>query len=193
MRRVCVFLGSSFGSDPVFCQMAKDIGRAIAQRGMGLVYGGASVGCMGAVAQAAMDAGGEVVGVIPQALEDKEVAKKDLNEIHVVGSMHDRKAMMAELSDGFVTLPGGLGTMEELFEVLTWAQLGFHCKPIGLLNVGGYYDGIFSFLDAAVAQGFIRPEHRDLLLQAGTPDGLLDLLAGFKPQHIPKWIQRDEL
>src|SRR5512142_817811 len=160
MKRVCVFCGSSVGVNPEYARMARRLGGALARRGMGLVYGGGGIGLMGAVADAALDAGGEVVGVIPRALQLRELAHANLTALHVVGSMHERKAKMAELSHAFVALPGGMGTLEELAEILTWAQLGLHQKPCGLLDVAGYYQPLVGFFDRAVAEGFLKPEHR---------------------------------
>ncbi len=192
MRRVCVFLGSALGADKRFEQAAMDLGGEMARRDIGLVYGGAAVGLMGAVADACLAAGGEVIGVMPQSLVDREVAHAGLSKLHVVKSMHERKALMAELSDGFAALPGGLGTLEELFEVLTWAQLGYHRKPCGALDVNGYFEPLAAFLDHVVRQGFMRQEHRSILMTAKTPAGLLDLFRDWKPVYAPKWIKREE-
>lgn len=176
LRRVCVFCGSAPGTRPEYLELARRTGEGLAREGVGVVYGGASVGLMGAVADAALQAGGEVVGVIPQALVDREIAHAGLSELHVVGSMHDRKALMAELSDAFVALPGGMGTLEELFEVFTWRQLGLHAKPIVLLDVLGFWNGLAAFLAHAQQQGFLRPEHRrDLQVTHDLP-GLLAAL-----------------
>ncbi|WP_027368739.1 TIGR00730 family Rossman fold protein [Desulfocurvibacter africanus] len=191
MRRMCVFLGSALGMDKRHEQAAMDLGGELARRGLGLVYGGASVGLMGTVADACLAAGGEVVGVMPQALVDREVAHTGLTELHVVKSMHERKALMAELSDGFIALPGGLGTLEELFEVLTWAQLGYHRKPCGVLDVGSYFELLHAFLDHSVQQGFIRPQHRGILMSAATPVQLLDLFHDWQPTYAPKWIKTE--
>ncbi|EGJ49287.1 TIGR00730 family Rossman fold protein [Desulfocurvibacter africanus] len=192
MRRMCVFLGSALGMDKRHEQAAMDLGGELARRGLGLVYGGASVGLMGTVADACLAAGGEVVGVMPQALVDREVAHTGLTELHVVKSMHERKSLMAELSDGFIALPGGLGTLEELFEVLTWAQLGYHRKPCGVLDVGGYFELLHAFLDHSVQQGFIRPQHRGILMSAATPVQLLDLFHDWQPAYAPKWIKTEK-
>jgi uncharacterized protein (TIGR00730 family) len=192
MRSVCVYCGSSAGASPAYAAAAAELGRELAGRGIGLVYGGGNVGLMGAVADAALAAGGAVVGVIPEALVAREVAHGGLTELHVVASMHDRKALMAELADAFVALPGGLGTLEELFEILTWAQLGLHRKPSGLVNVAGYYDGLVSFLAHAVDERLLRPEHAELLLVDERPAPLLDRLATATPPVLPKWIDRDE-
>ncbi len=172
-RRVCVFCGSAAGVRPEYLDLARRTGAHLASEGVGVVYGGASVGLMGAVADAALVAGGEVVGVIPQGLADREIAHTDLSELHVVASMHERKAMMAELSGGFAVLPGGMGTLEELFEVFTWRQLGLHDKPIALLDASNYWAGLTSFLDHAEAEGFVRAGHRADLPVVRTPADLL--------------------
>jgi hypothetical protein len=179
MDRVCVYCGSRPGDDPAFVDAAEAFGRLLADRGLGLVYGGGDVGLMGAVADGALDAGGEVFGVIPESLAEREVAHDRLTELHVVDSMHTRKRRFAELADGFVALPGGFGTLEELVEMLTWAQLGFHTDPCGLLNVAGYYDGLVSFFDAQVAAGFVEPAHRQLLVVTDDPATLLDRFATY--------------
>ncbi len=176
MERICVYCGSRAGTDPAYGDAARALGRCLAERGVGLVYGGASVGLMGVIADAVLDAGGEVVGVIPQLLVDKEVAHPGVSQLHVVDGMHARKALMAEFSDGFIAMPGGLGTLEELFEMLTWGQLGMHNKPCGALSVDGYYAPLVQFLDQAVSAGFVRPEHRRLLTVESEPDSLLDAL-----------------
>ena len=191
MRRVCVFCGSSLGSNPAYADAARRLGEAVARRRLGLVYGGGSVGLMGVVADAALAAGGEVVGVIPGALERRELAHRGLTRLHVVGSMHERKARMAELSDAFVALPGGLGTLEELAEVLTWAQLGLHRKLCALLDAGGYWRPLTAFLDHAVAERFVRPEHRAMLLVEEDPEALLDRLSRFRPPAVQRWIDEE--
>ena len=188
MRRVCVFTGSSTGRAPEYRHAAEGLGRLLAQRGVGLVYGGARLGLMGAVANAVLAAGGAVTGVIPGAIAEKEIAHDGLTELHVVGSMHERKAMMAGLADAFVAMPGGWGTLEEFFEILTWAQLGLHEKPCGLLNVGGYFDGLLAFLAHATAEGFVRPEHASMFCVADTPADLLERLATCRTPHVQKWI-----
>ena len=177
LKRVCVYCGSREGSKPAYAQAARDLGAALARRGIGLVYGGGRIGLMGIVADAVLAEGGTVTGVIPRALVSKEVAHLDLKDLRIVGSMHERKALMAELSDAFIAMPGGFGTFEEMFEVLTWAQLRFHQKPCGLLNVEGFYDGLLSFLDHAVAEDFIRTQLRASVLVETDPLRLLDLLA----------------
>lgn len=164
MESICVFCGSSNGSDPAYAKAARHLGQAIAGNGLTLVYGGGHVGLMGVVADAALEAGGEVIGVMPKSLVDREIAHTGLTKLHVVSSMHERKALMADLSDGFIALPGGNGTLEEFFEVLTWAQLGEHDKPCGLLNAAGYYDPLLAVFDQMVLMKFLEPVHRDLIL-----------------------------
>jgi len=175
-RSVCVFCGSSPGARPAYLAAARALGEALARRGLTLVYGGASVGLMGSLADAALAARGEVIGIIPGALEAREIAHPGLSRLEVVGSMHERKARMAELADAFVALPGGMGTLDELAEILTWAQLGLHRKACGLVDVDGYWKPLVSFLDHAVREGFLRSEHRGLLRVAGEPEAVLDLL-----------------
>ncbi|MBM3985353.1 MAG: TIGR00730 family Rossman fold protein [Planctomycetes bacterium] len=192
VSRVCVFCGSSPGTDFIYRGAAQAFGKALVRRGKGLVYGGGSVGLMGVIADTVLAAGGEAVGVIPEALAAKEIRHDGLTTLHVVPNMHARKAKMAELSDAFVALPGGYGTLEELFEVVTWAQLGLHEKPIALLNVGGYFDGLLGCIDSAVAEGFIRPEHRRLLMAGVEPDALLDALERYEAVAQPKWIKLAE-
>ena len=193
MRSVCVFCGSSPGGNPAYLAAAQAIGREIAGRGLKLVYGGAKVGLMGAVADAALAAGGEVTGVLPKALMIKEIGHTGLSRLEVVDSMHERKARMAELSDGFVALPGGAGTLEEIFEIWTWGQLGFHGKPAGFLNVAGYFDKLAGFLDHTVAEAFVKPVHRDMLIFRDDPTALLDALAAYKAPATGKWLERFEL
>lgn len=164
----------------------------MAARDLGLVYGGASVGLMGIVADEIIERGAEAIGVIPASLMDRELGHDGLTQLHVVDSMHERKALMAELADGFVALPGGLGTLEETFEILTWAQLGLHDKPVGLLDSGGYFHHLSAFLDHAVAEGFVRPEHRGMILVDDDPDRLLDRMAAHRPPPVPKWIDATE-
>jgi uncharacterized protein (TIGR00730 family) len=192
MARICVFCGSSPGFDPIYRERAAAFGSLLAARGIGLVYGGAHVGLMGAVADAVLAGGGHVTGVIPHALVEREVAHAGLSELCVVGSMHERKARMAELSDAFVALPGGIGTFEELFEVWTWSQLGLHQKPCALLDIHGFYRGLSGFLDHVVTQGFLKPVHRAGLLVADDAETLLELLASHQPAYTGKWIGRDE-
>ncbi len=188
-RRVCVYCGSSDGARPVYRAAAQELASTLARRGIGVVYGGASVGLMGAVADAALAAGGEVVGVIPQSLVDREIAHPGI-ELEVVATMHERKARMADLADAFVALPGGAGTLDELFEIYTWAQLGMHAKPCALLEVDGYWAGLTAFLDHAVAEGFLRAPHREMLLTAPDPDALLAALAAYEAPRLPKWVDR---
>src|SRR3712207_4846874 len=192
MERVCVYCGSSPGARPEYRTAAEELGRALAGRGIVLVYGGGHVGLMGAVADAARAAGGEVIGVIPRALVDREVAHTGLDDLRVVGSMHERNALMADLADAFVALLGGVGTLEELVEIMTWTQLGLHAKPCGVLDVECYYADLLAFLDHAVRERFLRPEHRALLVHADAPAALLDALAAWVPPAVPKWIDRRE-
>lgn len=190
VRSVCVFCGASTGANPAYRDAAIALGQAIAQRGLKLVYGGGAVGLMGIVANAAMAAGGEVIGIIPQSLLDAEVGHKGLTRLEVVDGMHARKARMAELSDAFIALPGGLGTLEELFEVWTWGQLGYHAKPLGLLDVNGFYEKLGGFLDHVVEEGFVRPQHRAMLQLAQQPDELLDAMDSFVAPVVPKWVDK---
>ncbi len=181
MNRICVFCGSSVGARPAYADAARTLAAELVRRRIGLVYGGGAVGLMGTVADATLAGGGEVIGVIPGALASREIAHAGLTELRVVGSMHERKATMASLVDGFVALPGGLGTLEETLEILTWSQLGIHRKPVGVLNVEGFYDGLLRMLTHAMREGFIRPEYVALLLFGDTPAELLDRLAGWRP------------
>jgi len=190
--RLCVFCGSSSGQDPVYLASARSLGEALAAHGIELVYGGASVGLMGAVADAALEKGGHVIGVMPQALVDKEIAHRSLSDLRVVGSMHERKALMAELSDGFVALPGGLGTFEELFEVWTWAQLGYHRKPCAILNAGGFYDKLTDFLDDVVERGFVKAIHRAMLIVEEEPASLIAAVRAYEPPKVDKWVKAGE-
>jgi uncharacterized protein (TIGR00730 family) len=189
---LCVFSGSSPGAHPDYAQAAEELGRALAGRRVGLVYGGASVGLMGAVADAVLEAGGEVIGVIPQALVDREIAHAGVADLRIVGSMHERKALMADLSDGFVALPGGMGTLEELFEVYTWTQLGLHSKPLGLLDVRAYFAKLAAFLDHAVAERFVTVEHREMLVVESRAEALLEAFRRWRPPARSKWIDRSE-
>lgn len=186
--RFCVFAGSSPGRRAVYGEAARALGAELAHRGIGLVYGGASVGLMGAAANGALEAGGEVIGVIPRLLADVELAHPGLTELHVVESMHQRKALMAELSEAFVVLPGGLGSLEEAFEVWTWNQLGIHRKAIGLLNVEGFYSGLERFLDSLVEERFVKPEHRGILVMAEAPAELVDRLLACELPEVGKWF-----
>jgi uncharacterized protein (TIGR00730 family) len=190
VKRVCVFAGSNAGGRPAYVAAARALAGECAARGLGIVYGGGSVGLMGAVADAALAAGAEVIGVIPRPLASKELAHPGLSEMRLVESMHERKATMNALADGFVALPGGLGTFEETFEVLTWSQLGIHGKPVGVLNVEGYYDGMLRWLAYAVTEGFVRRQHLALLLSADTPALLLDRFAAWTPPPGPRaWLK----
>lgn len=190
MKSVCVFCGSSPGVNGDYLKSARDLGQLLAMRGITTVYGGASVGIMGAVADGALDAGGKVIGVIPEALVSRELAHHGLHELKVVSTMHQRKAMMSDLSDGFISLPGGIGTLEELFEVFSWAQLGIHRKPCALLNAAGYYDRLLDFLDYAVSQGFVGLNQRELLLVEEDPEALLGRMESYQPPVRDRWMGR---
>ncbi len=192
MKTVCVYCGSNLGNDKAYQDMAKALGRALVAKDIALVYGGAKVGIMGLIADTVLAHGGHVTGIIPQALLDKEVGHDGLTELHVVQSMHQRKTMMEELSDGFIAMPGGVGTLEEFFEVLTWAQLGFHNKPCALLNVEGYYDHLLEHLQHSVQEGFIRPEHTAMVLNESNPERLLESMLAYQPPVVSKWIRSDE-
>ncbi len=192
MTRICVFAGSSAGSRPAYREAAEQLGRTLAARGLGLVYGGARVGLMGVLADTVLQAGGHVVGVIPETLVAKEVAHERLTELRVVSSMHERKATMADLSDAFIAIPGGWGTWEECFEILTWNQLGLHQKPCGLLNADGYFDRLLAFVAHAIDEGFVRREHASMLSVADAPDVLLDQLATYAPPRVEKWTDRTD-
>jgi len=191
MKRICVFCGSSPGHDRIFLDAARNVGRLLAARGLDLVYGGAHVGLMGAVADAALAAGGHVIGVIPQSMVEREIAHTRLSELRIVATMHERKAMMESLSDGFIALPGGMGTLEEVCEIYTWGQLGLHAKPCGLLNVQGYYDALLQLFDRAVASGFLRAVYREMVLADADPARLLDQFTAYKPVIANKWITRE--
>lgn len=191
LRRVCVYCGSRPGRRPEYAAAAEQLAVALAERGIELVYGGASVGVMGRLAAAVLAAGGRATGIIPEKLVDREIAHPGLSDLLIVGSMHERKARMADLSDGFIALPGGLGTLEELFEMITWAQLGLHRKPLGVLNACGYFDGLTAFLDHAVSEGFVDQEHRAMLLVDADPGVLLEQFACYEPPYLPKWIDRE--
>ena len=192
MKSVCVFAGSNPGNRPAYLEAARRLGATLAARGIDLVYGGARVGLMGAMADAALAAGGRVVGVMPEALVAKEVALGGLSALHVVGSMHERKALMADLSEGFVALPGGMGTLDELFEIVTWTQLGLHRKGCGVLDVEGYFQPLLAFLAHSVREGFVREEHAAMIAVAPEPAALLDRIAAFRPPVVQKWIERDD-
>lgn len=191
MKSIVVFCGSSYGNQPVYEEQAILLGRTLAEKGIRLIYGGASVGLMGAVANAALEAGGTVIGVIPRFLNSREIAHIGLNELILVESMHERKAKMNELCDGVITLPGGFGTMEELFEMLTWSQLGLHSKPIGLLNTAGYYDPLNYMVKTMEEQGFLKPVYRDMLLTDESVEGLLATMSAYTAPEVPKWISKE--
>ena len=190
MKRICVFARSNFGYRPIYRKIAEELGRSLAERRLGLVYGGARVGLMGILANTVLGSQGHVTGVIPAALVEKEVAHEGLTDLRVVGSMHERKALMAELADGFIAVPGGWGTVEELFEILTWGQLGLHQKPCGLLNVGGYFDSLLSFVEHSVEEGFLRREHASMISVSTSPGTLLDMLTAYQPPLVEKWIDK---
>ncbi len=192
MQTICVYCGSNFGDRPEYRAAASELGTELGRRGLGLVYGGGAVGLMGAVADAALAAGARAVGVIPRALASKEIAHQGLTELHVVASMHERKLKMAQLADAFIALPGGYGTLEEFFEAITWAQLGFHARPVAILNVLGYYEGLLQFLDHAVQSRFLKAENRELFFVETRIPQLLDRLAIFQPPQVKKWIGSDE-
>ena len=197
MKRICVFCGSNAGNNPVYRSEAEKLGRLLAARGIELVYGAGNIGLMGAVADACLGAGGTVIGVIPEALMGKEVAgravdHRALTRIEVVDSMHTRKARMAELSDGFIALPGGFGTFEEFCEILTWGQLGFHVKPMGLLNVNGFYDPLLALFDKAVAEGFLRPQNRAMALADSEIGSLLARMETYRPEPVSKWLKEEK-
>ena len=193
IRKICVYCGSSTGKEAAYTDAAIALGQALHERGIGLVFGGGAVGIMGKVSDAVLDAGGEVIGVIPRALAVKEVAHENLTKLHVVASMHERKAMMAELADGFIALPGGWGTLEEIFEMLTWAQLGFHDKPCGLLNIDGYYNHLVGFLENSFEQQFVNELYRPMLMTSNEPESLLDQFASYTAPKVRKWMGEDEL
>jgi len=193
LKNICIYCGSSPGRLEAYADAARALAEALVNRNIGLVYGGAGIGIMGAVADHVLQLGGKAVGVIPEALMRKEVAHYRLSELHVTQSMHERKMRMAELSDGFIALPGGLGTLEELFEIWTWAQLGFHDKPCGLLNVEGYYDPLIEFLDHAVTEQFVRDAHRAMLHLESDAGMLLDRFANYRPPAVKTWIHKNEI
>ena len=184
MKRLAVYCGSATPADPRYIELARDVGRGLATRGIGVVYGGGRLGLMGAVAAGALEAGGEVIGVIPDALAGSEVANSDCTELRVVSGMHERKAAFTDLSDGFVTIPGGVGTMDELWEAVSWAQLGYHTKPVGLLNAFGFYDHLIAFNRVMAEVGFVRSQHQNILIADETLPGLLDKMAAYQP-HVP--------
>ncbi len=192
MRSICVFCGSSPGDDPAYAAAARVLGHTLAHDGITLVYGGGRVGLMGVLADAVLDAGGEAIGVIPKSLLKREIGHPGLTDLRVVGSMHERKALMSELSDGFIALPGGTGTLEEFFEVLTWAQLGEHQKPCALLDAGGYYDPLLALFDHMVARGFLSEDRRAMVLVDTEPRSLLETMRRYRPPKAPKWIGGSE-
>lgn len=193
MKRLAVYCGSATPADPLYIESARHAGRTLAERGIGVVYGGGRLGLMGAVADAALEAGGEVIGVIPDALVGAEVAHRGCTELHVVQTMHQRKQLFTDLSDGFVTLPGGVGTMDELWEAISWAQLGYHSKPVGLLNVAGFYDQLIAFKEQMVAAGFIRPQHAGILVHDDRIAALLDRMAAYQPHETIFTMKADRL
>jgi len=193
MKRLCVYCGSSTGNKKIYREMAEAMGALLARRRIGLVYGGGNVGLMGVVANAALAGGGEVIGVIPRSLADREIAHAGVTDLRVVDSMHTRKALMADLSDAFIAMPGGVGTFEEFFEAVTWTQLGVHRKPCGLLNVGGFYSPLAAFIDQAVTEGFIKPIHRAMIVVDDDPERLLNSLITIELPDVAKWIRREEI
>jgi uncharacterized protein (TIGR00730 family) len=192
LSNVCVYCGSSAGNDPVYAEQARALARALVERDIGLVYGGGKVGIMGVIADGVLALGGRVTGIIPQALLAREVAHRGLGELVVTRTMHERKTIMAERSDGFIALPGGLGTLEELFEAWTWAQLGIHDKPCGILDVAGYYEGLVRFIDHAVSEGFVKPENRAVLIVERSPGALLDRFERYTPPGFEKWVTPEQ-
>lgn len=192
IKNICVYCGSNSGRIPIYMEQAKLLAKELVERGIGLIYGGANVGLMGTLANAVLAEGGEVTGVIPEALLGKEIAHKNLTDLKVTKSMHERKTLMSDLSDGFIALPGGIGTLEELFEMWTWAQLGFHTKPCGLLNTQGYYDKLRAFLEHTVKEGFVKPAHQSMLIVESESDALLDRFMNYAPPLVEKWIGRKE-
>ncbi|MDP1587799.1 MAG: TIGR00730 family Rossman fold protein [Prosthecobacter sp.] len=190
LRRICVYCGSNAGNDPAHRAAAHALGAFLARSGLGLVYGGGNVGLMGAVADGALAEKGEVIGVIPKSLMEKELGHGGVTELHVVTSMHERKQLMVDLSDGFIALPGGFGTLDELFETLTWLQLSFHDKPVGLLNVGGFFDGLIEFISQMSQSGFLKPEHARCVLVENDPAKLLTAMESFRPPDLGKWIEK---
>ena len=192
MRDICVFCGSQSGTDPRYREAAVELGNLLAEQGHGLVYGGGHIGLMGKIADAVMAAGGTVTGVIPKPMTEREIAHETVTRLHVVSSMHERKALMASLSDAFIAMPGGFGTFEELFEVIAWAQLGIHRKPIGLLNVAGFFDGWKVFVEHAIAEGFIKTKYRGLFVSADNPPALLEALKSHQSPPTRRWLSEDE-
>jgi uncharacterized protein (TIGR00730 family) len=192
MKRICVFCGSNQGVRSEYISAAQSLGKILVKRNLSLVYGGGNVGLMGIIADAVLAEGGEVIGVIPQSLVDREVAHQNLTTMHIVNSMHERKALMADLSDGFIAMPGGMGTFDEFCEILTWAQLGIHQKPCGILNVENYFTPLLKMFDHATDEGFLRDAHRDLVIEATKPEVLLDLFDNYQPQAVAKWMDQNK-
>lgn len=192
MKNITVFCGSNSGFRNAYAEAARNLARLLVEQNIRLIYGGGNVGLMGIIADEVMRAGGRVIGIIPESLDKKEVGHREITELRVVGSMHERKAQMAELADGFIAMPGGIGTFEEFFEILTWAQLGFHEKPCAVLNVAGYYDGLLALCDTAVSEGFLRLAHRQLILEDSNPEILLEKMRNLKPLPLEKWIKDEE-
>jgi uncharacterized protein (TIGR00730 family) len=190
--RICVYCGSNAGRSPAYAAAARELGTLLASRGIGLVYGGGNVGLMGMVADAAIAGGGEVIGIIPRPLVDRELAHRGLSELHVTGSMHERKQLMHDLSDGFIALPGGFGTLDELFETLTWAQLGVHAKPTGLVDVDGFWQPLLRLIEQQVAAELVRPQHAAMLLHATSAGELLERFAAYRAPQLTKWVDRDQ-
>ncbi len=193
MKSITVFCGSNSGFRTDYAEAARSLARLLVEQNIRLVYGGGNVGLMGIIADEVMSAGGEVIGIIPESLDKKEVGHRAITELRVVGSMHERKAQMAELADGFIAMPGGIGTFEEFFEILTWAQLGFHEKPCAVLNIAGYYDGLLTLCNTAVSEGFLRPAHRQLILEDSNPEFLLEKMRNLKPLPLEKWLDKEDL
>lgn len=193
MKNITVFCGSNSGFRTEYAEAARNLARLLVEQNIRLIYGGGNVGLMGIIADEVMSAGGEVIGIIPDSLDKKEVGHRAITELRVVGSMHERKAQMAELADGFIAMPGGIGTFEEFFEILTWAQLGFHEKPCAVLNIAGYYDGLLTLCDTAVSEGFLRPAHRQLILEDSNPEFLLEKMRNLTPVPVEKWIDKEDL
>lgn len=193
MKSICVFCGASNGASEAYADGARQLAASLVNRQISLVYGGGNIGLMGVIADEVMRLGGHVTGVIPQALMDKEVGHTGLSKLHIVRNMHERKALMADLSDGFIAMPGGIGTLEELFEIFTWLQLGFHEKPLGLLNVAGFYDELLVFLKSTTEAKFLKAEHLEQLLNETDPEKLLQKFSTFKPTHLNKWVGKDDL
>jgi uncharacterized protein (TIGR00730 family) len=193
LKRLAVYCGSASPADPLYIETARAIGRDLAERGIGIVYGGGRLGLMGAIADAALGAGGEVIGVIPEALVNAEVAHRELTELRIVRNMHERKALFTDLSEGFLTIPGGVGTMDELWEAVSWSQLGYHEKPVGLLNVAGYFDHLVAFAGHMAEIGFVRPQHRNILIVADRLDALLDKMERYEPHQTIFRMKADDL